>query len=211
MFCPPRRTTTSCWPQRRCGDFLLKQQKISNVHVDLGNFCEPERGGMYGRPWIPRSIKFWPQIVHSPQTAQMVRMDSSTITHPCLRTVAAFFCFQRGKYCKYLVLRLSPTTEVHTLTQFFYSVSHLTRSSCLVCSVLPYFSNSPCSFRRKLPCAMCVNTRPRPRTQPIGVCSLLTPWNFPAAMFTRKAAPALMAGCTIVLKPGTCCVRLQHM
>eukprot|EP00752_Nemacystus_decipiens_P016504 g14753.t1 len=37
--------------------------------------------------------------------------------------------------------------------------------------------------------------------EPIGVCSLLTPWNFPAAMFTRKAAPALMAGCTVVLKP----------
>lgn len=41
------------------------------------------------------------------------------------------------------------------------------------------------------------------RMQPIGVCSLLTPWNFPAAMFARKAAPAIMAGCTIVLKPGT--------
>ncbi|CAM9416916.1 unnamed protein product [Ectocarpus sp. 4 AP-2014] len=37
--------------------------------------------------------------------------------------------------------------------------------------------------------------------EPVGVCALLTPWNFPAAMFTRKAAPALMAGCTIVLKP----------
>ncbi|CAN0552564.1 unnamed protein product, partial [Ectocarpus sp. 12 AP-2014] len=37
--------------------------------------------------------------------------------------------------------------------------------------------------------------------KPVGVCALLTPWNFPAAMFTRKAAPALMAGCTIVLKP----------
>ncbi|CAM9407446.1 unnamed protein product [Scytosiphon promiscuus] len=37
--------------------------------------------------------------------------------------------------------------------------------------------------------------------EPIGVCSLLTPWNFPAAMFARKAAPAIMAGCTIVLKP----------
>ncbi|CAM9733132.1 unnamed protein product, partial [Hapterophycus canaliculatus] len=37
--------------------------------------------------------------------------------------------------------------------------------------------------------------------EPIGVSSLLTPWNFPAAMFARKAAPAIMAGCTIVLKP----------
>jgi succinate-semialdehyde dehydrogenase / glutarate-semialdehyde dehydrogenase len=37
--------------------------------------------------------------------------------------------------------------------------------------------------------------------QPIGVCSMLTPWNFPAAMITRKAGPALAAGCTAVLKP----------
>lgn len=39
--------------------------------------------------------------------------------------------------------------------------------------------------------------------QPIGVCALITPWNFPAAMATRKLAPALAAGCTVVLKPAT--------
>lgn len=37
--------------------------------------------------------------------------------------------------------------------------------------------------------------------QPIGVCSAITPWNFPAAMITRKAAPALAAGCSIIIKP----------
>jgi succinate-semialdehyde dehydrogenase/glutarate-semialdehyde dehydrogenase len=37
--------------------------------------------------------------------------------------------------------------------------------------------------------------------KPVGVCLLLTPWNFPAAMATRKIAPALAAGCTFVLKP----------
>jgi len=39
--------------------------------------------------------------------------------------------------------------------------------------------------------------------QPIGVCAAITPWNFPAAMITRKAGPALAAGCTIVLKPAS--------
>jgi succinate-semialdehyde dehydrogenase/glutarate-semialdehyde dehydrogenase len=39
--------------------------------------------------------------------------------------------------------------------------------------------------------------------QPIGVCVLITPWNFPAAMATRKIAPALAAGCTVVLKPAS--------
>ena len=37
--------------------------------------------------------------------------------------------------------------------------------------------------------------------QPIGVTAAITPWNFPAAMITRKAGPALAAGCTMVLKP----------
>ncbi len=37
--------------------------------------------------------------------------------------------------------------------------------------------------------------------QPIGVVAAITPWNFPAAMITRKVAPALAAGCTVVLKP----------
>ncbi|KFG78008.1 succinate-semialdehyde dehydrogenase NADP+ [Metarhizium anisopliae] len=39
--------------------------------------------------------------------------------------------------------------------------------------------------------------------EPVGVCGLITPWNFPAAMITRKVAPALAAGCTVVCKaPG---------
>ncbi|GIL39530.1 NAD-dependent succinate-semialdehyde dehydrogenase [Roseiterribacter gracilis] len=39
--------------------------------------------------------------------------------------------------------------------------------------------------------------------QPVGVCAAITPWNFPAAMITRKVGPALAAGCTMVVKPAT--------
>lgn len=39
--------------------------------------------------------------------------------------------------------------------------------------------------------------------QPIGVCAAITPWNFPAAMITRKAGPALAAGCSMVVKPAS--------
>jgi len=39
--------------------------------------------------------------------------------------------------------------------------------------------------------------------QPVGVCAAITPWNFPNAMITRKAAPALAAGCSIVIKPAS--------
>lgn len=39
--------------------------------------------------------------------------------------------------------------------------------------------------------------------EPVGVCAAVTPWNFPAAMITRKVAPALAAGCTIIVKPAS--------
>jgi succinate-semialdehyde dehydrogenase / glutarate-semialdehyde dehydrogenase len=39
--------------------------------------------------------------------------------------------------------------------------------------------------------------------QPVGVCAAITPWNFPHAMITRKCAPALAAGCTVVVKPAS--------
>jgi len=39
--------------------------------------------------------------------------------------------------------------------------------------------------------------------QPVGVCAAITPWNFPSAMITRKAGPALAAGCPMVIKPAT--------
>lgn len=40
-------------------------------------------------------------------------------------------------------------------------------------------------------------------SRPVGICYLITPWNFPLSMATRKIAPALAAGCTVVLKPAT--------
>jgi succinate-semialdehyde dehydrogenase/glutarate-semialdehyde dehydrogenase len=37
--------------------------------------------------------------------------------------------------------------------------------------------------------------------EPVGVCAAITPWNFPSSMITRKVAPALAAGCTVIIKP----------
>lgn len=44
--------------------------------------------------------------------------------------------------------------------------------------------------------------------QPVGVCALITPWNFPGAMVARKVAPALAAGCTVILKPASLTPRI---
>jgi succinate-semialdehyde dehydrogenase/glutarate-semialdehyde dehydrogenase len=48
-----------------------------------------------------------------------------------------------------------------------------------------------------------VRQQPAPHgaAQPIGVCAAITPWNFPLAMITRKVAPALAAGCPVIIKP----------
>jgi succinate-semialdehyde dehydrogenase/glutarate-semialdehyde dehydrogenase len=45
------------------------------------------------------------------------------------------------------------------------------------------------------------NATPDGAAQPIGVCAAITPWNFPLAMITRKVAPALAAGCPVIIKP----------
>src|SRR5699024_3722208 len=47
------------------------------------------------------------------------------------------------------------------------------------------------------------NKRLMVKRQPVGVVGAITPWNFPIAMITRKVAPALAAGCTVVLKPAS--------
>lgn len=47
--------------------------------------------------------------------------------------------------------------------------------------------------------------------EPIGVCAAITPWNFPSAMITRKAGPALAVGCTMILKPARPPVRPWHL
>ena len=47
------------------------------------------------------------------------------------------------------------------------------------------------------------NTQVRVTREPAGVAAMITPWNFPIAMITRKAAPALAAGCTAVIKPAS--------
>lgn len=55
------------------------------------------------------------------------------------------------------------------------------------------------TYGKQIPAAM-PNVRNVVEKQPVGVCGLITPWNFPAAMITRKMGPALAAGCTVVIK-----------
>lgn len=63
-----------------------------------------------------------------------------------------------------------------------------------------YAEEAKCIYGRTVP-AHVPDKRITVTRQPIGMVAAITPWNFPAAIMTRKAAPALAAGCTFIVKP----------
>jgi succinate-semialdehyde dehydrogenase/glutarate-semialdehyde dehydrogenase len=68
-------------------------------------------------------------------------------------------------------------------------------------SFLEWFAEEAKRVAGSIPSSTWSDKRMLVLKQPIGVCAAITPWNFPIAMITRKIAPALAAGCTIVIKP----------
>ena len=68
-------------------------------------------------------------------------------------------------------------------------------------SFLEWFAEEAKRVAGSIPASTWGDKRMLVLKQPIGVCAAITPWNFPIAMITRKIAPALAAGCTIVIKP----------
>jgi succinate-semialdehyde dehydrogenase/glutarate-semialdehyde dehydrogenase len=68
---------------------------------------------------------------------------------------------------------------------------------------LRWYAEEAVRIRGELYVSPSVNSRIVVQQQPVGISVLVTPWNFPAAMATRKIGPALAAGCTCILKPAT--------
>ncbi|MFM8460557.1 MAG: aldehyde dehydrogenase family protein, partial [Polynucleobacter victoriensis] len=68
-------------------------------------------------------------------------------------------------------------------------------------SFIEWFAEEAKRVMGALPASPWADKRMMVLKQPIGVCVSITPWNFPLAMITRKVAPAIAAGCTIVIKP----------
>ncbi len=68
-------------------------------------------------------------------------------------------------------------------------------------SYLEYYSEEAKRIKGDLLSSPFANAHTLVLKQPVGVVGIITPWNFPAAMFIRKVAPALAAGCTCVVKP----------
>ncbi|KAH7109897.1 Aldehyde/histidinol dehydrogenase [Dendryphion nanum] len=63
-----------------------------------------------------------------------------------------------------------------------------------------FAEEAPRSYGDTIPSSL-PNTTVLTYKEPVGVCGIITPWNFPAAMITRKIAPAFAAGCSVVIKP----------
>ncbi len=68
-------------------------------------------------------------------------------------------------------------------------------------SFVQWFAEQARRASGEMPAAPAPGQRLLVMRQPIGVCAAITPWNFPLAMITRKVAPALAAGCPVVIKP----------
>lgn len=68
-------------------------------------------------------------------------------------------------------------------------------------SFIEWFAEEAKRVTGDVPAPVAADSRIVVLKQPVGVCAAITPWNFPIAMITRKAAPALAAGCPVVLKP----------
>lgn len=68
-------------------------------------------------------------------------------------------------------------------------------------SFIEWFAEEAKRVMGSIPASTWSDRRMMVLKQPIGVCVSITPWNFPLAMITRKVAPAIAAGCTIVIKP----------
>ncbi|WP_296047501.1 NAD-dependent succinate-semialdehyde dehydrogenase [uncultured Alteromonas sp.] len=70
-------------------------------------------------------------------------------------------------------------------------------------SYVKWFAEEAMRINGEILPAATPDTQIRVSRDPVGVCAAITPWNFPAAMITRKVAPALAAGCTIIVKPAS--------
>src|SRR5699024_6655051 len=70
-------------------------------------------------------------------------------------------------------------------------------------SFVEWFAEEAKRIDGEIPMSHLPNRQMSVRREPVGVVACVTPWNFPCAMITRKAAAALAAGCTVVIRPAT--------
>ncbi|EAW17030.1 NAD-dependent succinate-semialdehyde dehydrogenase [Aspergillus fischeri NRRL 181] len=129
--------------------------------------------------------------IQSAQTAQQEYFTSTTaaargallqkwhdLVMANIDNLATLLCLENGK------------TLVESHTEIAYAASFISW----------FAAEAPRAYGDTIPSST-MNTVIMTLKEPVGVCGIITPWNFPAAMITRKIAPALGAGCAVVVKP----------
>jgi len=115
-------------------------------------------------------------------------------TAPRARSVILRNCYEAMLDNKNDIATLISLEEGKTLTESLGEVNY-------AAEFFRWFSEEAVRIKGELSRSPAGNNNILVTHEPVGICFLITPWNFPAAMMTRKIAPALAAGCSVILKP----------
>ncbi|KAL2832603.1 Aldehyde/histidinol dehydrogenase [Aspergillus cavernicola] len=161
----------------------LKTEKTFDVY-------EPSTGQVLGTA-ASSSMENMQSAIQSAHTAQQEYFTSTTaaargallqkwhdLVMANINNLSTLLCLENGK------------TLIESRTEIAYAASFISW----------FASEAPRTYGDTIPSST-LNTVVMTLKEPVGVCGIITPWNFPAAMITRKVAPALGAGCAVVIKP----------
>lgn len=154
--------------------------------------------------------------VNNPATGEIIatvpKIDSATINKTVDVAYEAFATWrkktasERGELVrKWYDLIVANTDELATImtSEQGKPLTEAKGEIAYAASYVKWFAEEAMRINGEIIPAATPNTEIRVSRDPIGVCAAITPWNFPAAMIARKVAPALAAGCTIIVKPAS--------
>ena len=116
------------------------------------------------------------------------------------KTTAAYRCALLEKWCNLIIEAQDDLGRIMTMEQG-KPLAEAKGEIAYAASFVKWFSEEGKRVYGETIPSPVQDRRILVQKQPVGVCAIITPWNFPAAMITRKIAPALAAGCPVVIKP----------
>lgn len=154
--------------------------------------------------------------VTNPATGEIIaaipQLDANAVNHAINAANVAFKTWrkktpsERGELVrKWYDLMVANTDKLATImtTEQGKPLAEAKGEIAYAASYVKWFAEEAMRINGELLPAANADTQIRVSRDPVGVCAAITPWNFPAAMITRKVAPALAAGCTIIVKPAS--------
>ena len=154
--------------------------------------------------------------VDNPATGEVIatipQLDADAVNQAVTAANEAFKLWrkktpaERGELVyKWYELMVAHTDELATImtTEQGKPLAEAKGEIAYAASYVKWFAEEAMRINGEILPAGTPDTQIRVSRDPVGVCAAITPWNFPAAMITRKVAPALAAGCTIRVKPAS--------